>query len=250
MSKKYIYMRVSTEHQDFDQQMQDIVKYGVDPTRVDGITKEHVSGGKSYCDREFMALLKKCEPGDTIYAASTDRLGRNFVDMVNLMKDAKNKGVTIIACKQDLSLSDDNISTKLLLAITAIIDEDERMRIRHRTLNAVRVAIAQIEKDGARMTKNGQIQTKWGREKGCDMSAAYTVSAEEKRQKAADWRNKSRAYAWVKIQVAKGKTRAAIIEEFNELHKQAPDIYCTREGKPLSKGVLSKWCSEFSRATM
>ncbi len=56
----------------------------------------------------------------------------------------------------------------------------------------------------------------------------------------------SKGVQWVRAQIAKGKSRALILEEFNELHKQNPENYSTREGKPLSKGVLSKWCREMN----
>ena len=134
-----LYLRVSTEDQSFDQQMQDIKAYfaahSLKMADVENIVDEHVSGGKSYEDRKFQQLLNKCKPGDYIYAASTDRLGRNFIDMMRLMEDAKKRGVIIVACKQNLSLDDDNSMAKIVLAVTAIMDEDERKRIKHRTAN-------------------------------------------------------------------------------------------------------------------
>lgn len=51
----------------------------------------------------FNSLLKKCKSGDIIYAASTDRIGRDFFDMMKLMKEAAKDGIEFIACKQNLS---------------------------------------------------------------------------------------------------------------------------------------------------
>lgn len=240
---RYIYCRVSTSGQTFAQQMQDIKAYGIDPETVDGIVEEHESGGTSYVDRKLQQLLDRCKPGDIIYAASTDRLGRSFVDMVRLMEDAKARGIIITACKQNLSLADDNSIGKMILAVYAIIDEDERRRIRHRVKNGVDVAMDELKESGFRITRKGKIQTHWGAPKGSDTSAANEARVKAANEALIAWREKSVAYKWALAQVAKGKPRKQIIEEFNELHAQQPEVYCTREGKPLSKGVLSKWVS-------
>ena len=74
-----LYLRVSTQDQSFNQQMQDIKAYfnanRINMEDVADIVEEHVSGGKSYEDRQFQRLFNRCKPGDYIYAASTDRLG-------------------------------------------------------------------------------------------------------------------------------------------------------------------------------
>ena len=217
---------------------------------VTDIVEEHVSGGKSYEDRKFQQLLNRSMPGDYIYAASTDRLGRNFIDMMRLMEDAKRRGVIIVACKQNLSLDDDNSMAKIVLAVTAIMDEDERKRIKHRTANKKAWQREQIAKHGYFIIENGpnagQKCTYVGSQKGHDTSAAREAAAANRLDAMILWREHSKGYNWVRTQLAKGKPRALILEEFNELHAADPDNYSTREGKPLSKGVLSKWCREIN----
>lgn len=78
------------------------------------------------------------------------------------------------------------------------------------------------------------------------MSAANEASCRAKQDAMILWCEQSKGYNWVRAQLAKGKSRALIIEEFNELHAADPENYSTREGKPLSKGVLSKWCREMN----
>ncbi len=259
---RYIYNRVSTQDQSFDQQMQDIKAYfaanRIDMGEVSDVVEEHVSGGKSYEDRKFQQLLNKCKPGDYIYAASTDRLGRNFIDMMRLMEDAKKRGVIIVACKQNLSLDDDNSMAKIVLAVTAIMDEDERKRIKHRTANKKAWQREQIAKQGYFIIENGPNAGEKcyyvGSPKQKDMSEPRQEALAAMQQAAAlanqeakiKWAEQSKGYAWVRTQLAKGKPRALILEEFNELHESDPENYSTREGKPLSKGVLSKWCREMN----
>lgn len=257
-----IYLRVSTLEQGFDQQMQDIKAYfnanRINMDDVTDIVEEHVSGGKSYEDRKFQQLLNRCKPGDYIYAASTDRLGRNFIDMMRLMEDAKKRGVIIVACKQNLSLDDDNSMAKIVLAVTAIMDEDERKRIKHRTANKKAWQREQIAKHGYFIIENGpnagQRCTYVGSPKLADMSEARQKALATTQEAAAianqnakiTWKENSSAYKWVMARVAEGMPRKEIIRLFNEQHALNPDIYCTREGKPLSKGVLSKWCREMN----
>lgn len=253
---------MSTLEQNYDQQMQDIKVYfaahGLNMEDVAEIVSEHESGGKSYTDRKFQQLLNKCKPGDYIYAASTDRLGRNFIDMMRLMEDAKKRGVIIVACKQNLSLDDDNSMAKIALAVTAIIDEDERKRIQHRTANKKAWQREQIAKQGYFIIENGENAggrcSYIGNPKKENMSEAQLMAltaaqeaASQARQDALIlWREQSKGYNWVRAQIAKGKSRALILEEFNELHAADPENFSTREGKPLSKGVLSRWCREMN----
>lgn len=123
---RYAYIRVSTDRQSYDQQIQDIRAYGIDLDTLDGITEEKMTSNKGYEDRAFNSLLKKCKSGDIIYAASTDRIGRDFFDMMKLMKEAAKDGIEIIACKQNLSIARDDVATRIIVAITAIMDEDEK----------------------------------------------------------------------------------------------------------------------------
>lgn len=249
-----LYLRVSTEDQSFDQQMQDIKAYfaahSLKMADVVNIVDEHVSGGKSYEDRKFKQLLTKCKPGDYIYAASTDRLGRNFIDMMRLMEDAKKRGVIIVACKQNLSLDDDNSMAKIVLAVTAIMDEDERKRIKHRTANKKAWQREQIAKQGYFIIENGPNAGKRckyvGSPKGHDTSAAREAATQARMDEKIRWKENSSAYKWTIARVREGMPRKEIVRLFNEQHKLDPDVYCTRTGKPLTEATLSIWCREMN----
>ena len=247
---RYAYIRVSTDKQSYDQQVQDIKAYGIDLDTLDGITEEKMTSNKGYEDRAFNSLLKKCKSGDIIYAASTDRIGRDFFDMMKLMKEAAKDGIEIIACKQNLSIARDDVATRIIVAITAIMDEDEKKRIQHRTANKKAWQREQIAKHGYFIIENGpnagQRCDYVGSKKGHDTSAAREAAAANRLDAMILWREQSKGYNWVRTQLAKGKSRALILEEFNELHEADPENYSTREGKPLSRGVLSKWCREMN----
>jgi hypothetical protein len=178
--------------------------------------------------------------------------------MMKLMKEAANDGIEIIACKQNLSIARDDVAARIIVAITAIMDEDEKKRIQHRTANKKAWQREQIEKQGYFIIENGPNAGEKcyyvGSPKQKDMSEARQEALAAMQQAAAfanqeakiKWAEQSKGYAWVRTQLAKGKSRALILEEFNELHAADPENYSTREGKPLSKGVLSKWCREMN----
>lgn len=250
---RYLYLRVSTASQGFEQQIQDIKAYGIDPDSVDGIIEEHESGGKSYTDRKFQQLLNRCKPGDTIYAASTDRLGRSFTDMIRLMNDAKERGIVIVACKQNIRLDSDDIGTKILLTVTAIIDEDERKRIKHRTANKKAWQREQIAKQGYFIIENGPNAGKRctyiGSPKWDEMSEAQksaTVAAREasiasKQDAAILWRESSKAYKRAVRKRAEGWSVTQITADLAELYDENPEDYGTPTGCKPSKGTVSKW---------
>ena len=101
-----------------------------------------------------------------------------------------------------------------------------------------------IETEGGFMTRDGRWCEHIGRSKGCDLSVAQRAGGAAMMRKAQAYRSKSAGYIFVSREVLKGTPRNKIIEQFNEMHEQYPDVFCTSQGKPLSKGILSRWVSE------
>ena len=260
---RYAYIRVSTDRQSYDQQIQDIKNYGINLADLDGITEEKETTNKGYQDREFNALLKKCKHGDVIYAASTDRIGRDFLDMMKLMKEAAADGIEIIACKQNLSIARDDVATRIIVAITAIMDEDEKKRIQHRTANKKAWQREQIAKHGYFVVENGtNAGTRCGyvgNPKWDDMSDAHQdalTRAQEAsrfaRQNAViEWREKSQAVRYALRRRAEGAIATVIVNELGALYDDfavtnpdAPNPYATPTGCKPQNGTVSKWLRE------
>lgn len=254
---KYIYARVSTTGQHFEQQMQDINAYfSTHDIKMQDITdtiEEKESGGTSYTDRELSSLLDRCVSGDTIYAASTDRLGRNFVDMIRMMESARQRGINIIACKQGLSLADDSVATKIILSVTAIIDEDERMRIRHRVQNGVRAALAELKRDGMRETRSGTVQTSWGNVRGIGTDVANEASCIKRLENAIKWRSQSDAVIFAIRKYSEGWNYLQITKELGKMYDDRarakpnePNIYATKRGFKPNICTISRWIKQAS----
>ena len=81
---KAIYNRVSTDGQEFTQQMQCIYSYlkriGEDWESMLHV-EEKVSGSVKHTERKLYKLLQECESGSTIYISELSRLGRNMSDL-------------------------------------------------------------------------------------------------------------------------------------------------------------------------
>jgi len=241
---EYIYLRVSTRNQDYAQQLEDIKRYGVNPNEVNGIVEEHESGGTSYEDRKLRGLLSKCKPGDTIYVGDTSRIGRSQLDMIRLMVNAKEAGIGIVACKNGLRLDADDIGSRITLSILAILDEDERMRIKHRAKNTVEAHRAEIAAKGYRITKAGNIQNHIGNAKGVDMTPAIKQSIVAKQESAQRWREESSAYRWTLAKKAEGNTAAQAYAELERLMDIAPETFCKRSGGRISRSTFYDWWRE------
>lgn len=244
---RYIYQRCSTDKQMYLQQQNCVFGYlrnqGIDPKSLE-ITEEHISGTIKHTERKLYGLLMRCQSGDTIYVSELSRLGRNMSDLFQIVTTASDKGIKIIQCKDGSVIENESIGGKALLFALSLAAEIEVANIRQRTNMGLQARRELLERDGFFVSKSGKVCEHLGNAKGCDMSAAYTASIDARKKAAAEWKKNSAGYQWVKRQLIKGVPRKWIIEEFNENRASGMEGFCTSNGGPLSKGVLSKWVSE------
>lgn len=242
----YIYNRCSTNGQDFIQQMNTIHGYlkahGINIKRdiKDTIT-EHITGTGKFTERKLAELLGKCVKGDTIYFSELSRLGRNMNDLNIVVTGCCERGIKLVQCKDGMEIENESIGGKALLFALSLAAEIEVANIRQRTQSALDARKQMLQENGHFISKSGEICTHLGRSKGCDLTTAQDAARRAHNDSRMKWFAESKAFQWVKAQVLKNKRRSTIIEEFNELHAQQPDVYCTRDGKPLSAPILSRW---------
>ena len=121
------YARVSTSQQSLDIQLKLLKEAGVKESRI---FCDKVTGSK--LDREGLKLLRiKVEEGDLLIVTKLDRLGRDTADMIQLIKDFDNMGVSV-------KFLSDGISTegsmgKMVVTILSAVAQAERERILERT---------------------------------------------------------------------------------------------------------------------
>lgn len=209
--------------------------------------------------RRITDLIKYCNKHDIIYTPYLARLGKSLKELYHVVSLANENAVELIFCdKLNVSFSETNLNGKINLAsLQLAVDLDFAIRSE---CNKAHVAKRRdlIERKGSFIIENGinigLHCTYVGNPKSKDMSEAQRTALATAQEAAAiakatdkiRWAEQSKGYDWVRKQIAMGKPRKLILAEFNVLHAIDPENYSTRAGKPLSGGVLSKWCSEMN----
>ena len=86
----YGYARVSTKNQDLAYQLDRLQKAG-----CDRIVHEKKSGKDTKGRPEFLRLLASLEPGDMLLATVSDRIAREPIDMVLVLREVENVGAQL-----------------------------------------------------------------------------------------------------------------------------------------------------------
>lgn len=121
------YARVSTSQQSLETQIKALKIAGVQSHRI--FTDK--ASGKNI-DRNGLELLKfKIEKGDIILITKLDRLGRDTVDMIQLIKEFESMGVAIRFL--DDGISTEGVMGKMVVTILSAVAQAERQRILERT---------------------------------------------------------------------------------------------------------------------
>ncbi|WP_105190752.1 recombinase family protein [Pseudoalteromonas sp. T1lg48] len=147
-SRTFIYARVSTSELTVENQLEAIQRagYSVPANRV--IT-EVVSGGVNAMEREaFKAMVThKLEKGDTVVVQRLDRLGRDNIDVQQVVELFVSKGIRLVSLDlpvRDLSSSEG----KLMLQLFSAFAEFEKNRIKERTIDGLKRAKSEGKKLG------------------------------------------------------------------------------------------------------
>lgn len=144
----YIYLRVSTGVQDADSQMLGITSYcekqGIKQMNV---TKDTVTGAKSWRERKLSQIMEQVQPGDKIIVSELSRIGRSTADVLDFLAEAVRKKAVVIAVKNNITF-DESMSSKIFATVLALAAEIERDFIRSRTKEGMANAVAKGIKVG------------------------------------------------------------------------------------------------------
>ena len=134
---RYGYARISTEDQKHDPQLVELKREGLEE-----IVMDTVSGRIPAVERPGLsALLQRLVAGDSLIVARLDRLGRDTVDVMGLVKNLTDRGIRTRILNIGIETGTPN--GQLFLTILAGFAQFEREIIRERTragLEAVRLA--------------------------------------------------------------------------------------------------------------
>ena len=145
----YGYIRVSTDHQDCENQ-----KLGIETkARSLGLTIDKyiedagISGTKEPEKRALGGCLKKLKPGDVIICSELSRLGRKLFMVMRILEHCMRVGACVYTVKDGYVLGD-NIQSKVLAFAFGLSAEIERDLISQRTKEALAVRRASGQKLG------------------------------------------------------------------------------------------------------
>lgn len=257
---RYIYSRCSTDSQDFAQQQNCVNGYlasiRIDPDKeIAQTVVEKISGTVNHNERKLSALLRKCKSGDTIYFSELSRLGRNMVDLNNIVNECCERGIILIQCKDGMKIENESIGGKALLFALSLAAEIEVNNIRQRTNMGLDVRKKRQAKGERWISNTGRECDRLGRpadgtdENGkpyWDLSAANEASCIAKQEAAIRWREQSPAYKMVREWQAMGKTRNEMLAELQKLYEHAPEKFGTPKGQCVTRSVLDRWCREMN----
>lgn len=164
----YIYNRCSSDSQDFMQQQNCINTHlqslGINPQKdISQSVTEKVSGTINHTERKLARLLAKCKSGDVIFISELSRLGRNMSDLFAIVAECRDKGVTIIQCKDGSRIENASIQGKALLFALSLAAEIEVASTRQRTKMALDARKKILAEQGCFISKAGRECTRLGR---------------------------------------------------------------------------------------
>lgn len=129
---KIAYVRVSTEEQHEDRQVEALEKYGIDKWYIEKIS------GKNTDRPELQALLDYVREGDTVYIHDLSRLARNTRDLLGIVELLQSKQVDLVSNKESIDSS--TATGKLMLTMIAAIAEFERRNLLDRQREGIAIA--------------------------------------------------------------------------------------------------------------
>ena len=132
---KIFYVRCSTLAQNDARQQKMALDNGAEKIFVDK------ASGKNTNRPEFQKMMAFVREGDSITVESISRIARNTRDLLNMVDDLKNKGVTFISLKEKFDTS--TPQGQFILTIFASLAELEYESIHQRQAEGIAVARAQ-----------------------------------------------------------------------------------------------------------
>lgn len=144
------YIRVSTDKQNLENQKHKILSYAHDNKfQINEFVQIAISAKKEAKKRKIEELFAKLKKDDTLICTELSRLGRNMLEILNLIERFNNAQIKLVFVNQpELSTNQNNALSSLLLAIYGYFAQTEREIISERTKQGLAAAKASGKKLG------------------------------------------------------------------------------------------------------
>ena len=131
------YLRVSTDKQTILNQKSEVINFcHRQELKITMWCTETVSGTKKESERELGILLKKLQKGDVLIITEVSRLSRKMMNIMNIIHQSIEKGITIHSIKEGYKF-DSSINSQVLAFAFGLCAEIERTLISQRTREAL-----------------------------------------------------------------------------------------------------------------
>lgn len=127
MNQRIGYARISTDDQHLDLQSDSLTQAGC------GVIYEEAASGKNAARTEFEQCRKALRAGETLVVWRLDRLGRSLSDLVQIVTDLEQRGVSLESLSERIETGRGNPAGKLVFHVFTALAEFERGLIRERT---------------------------------------------------------------------------------------------------------------------
>lgn len=137
--KTIAYLRVSARDQDLEKNKADVLKFAND--RKFGYVEfieEKISGRGSWKKRTISEILDNLSKGDRLITPELTGLGCSTLEVLEILKTAKEKGIACFSVKEKMELNGDNDQAKITVTMLSLFAELERGFISMRTAEALK----------------------------------------------------------------------------------------------------------------
>ena len=131
------YVRVSSLDQNPSRQIEELHALGVEKFFMDKVS------GKDIERPELQKMLSFIRDGDVLIVHSLDRLARNLGDLLTMVEDLTNRGISIHFISEKLKFEageDASPMSKLMLSMIGAFAEFERTMIKRRQMEGIALA--------------------------------------------------------------------------------------------------------------
>lgn len=138
MSQTIAYLRASTDTQDLNNQKLEILEWArKKDLKIDEFVEVTISSRKTRKQRRIEEVLEMLADSDTLIVTELSRLGRSTAEVISLVNELVARNIRVIILKQNLDISQHDMSSKIIIALFSLFAELERDLISLRTKEAL-----------------------------------------------------------------------------------------------------------------
>ena len=129
---KVAYVRVSTVEQNETRQVEALQKHDIEKWYIEKVS------GKDTNRPKLQEMLEFVREGDTVYIHDFSRLARSTKDLLDIVEQLKEKGVSLVSNKENIDSS--TPTGKLMLTMIGAIAEFERQNLLERQREGIEIS--------------------------------------------------------------------------------------------------------------